>query len=277
MLGAQVEETTEFLADDRLNHERVCQTQRDLIGHLRLGLQPDFRTPVEEIAVGRDLEVDVVAEHVVRGEVVLAVEPAARRQPLRGRVHRDVALLPAIEDRDVLGLRGRARIRNRPEAARTDFRQEIDSARQERPRLASQIAEVQRERLRRLFPKHLFGFAQIPRFDGPPDQQRGIAVGLKRAEAHVGGVESRFEGVCARENPHLALFCVRRRTEAHLAVADEHQAGRALIGVDREHRAFDERQFQILRLEPKVPRIELLCGVEHQVVQILDRRQALLI
>src|SRR5439155_11274649 len=74
---------------------------------------------------------------------------AARELGLR-RIERDVVVLLAIEERDVLGLGARLRVGERAVAARPHFRDEIALPWQQRPWLAAQIAEVDHERLLRL-------------------------------------------------------------------------------------------------------------------------------
>ena len=71
---AQEQQPAQLLAGDRRDGVGVGQRQRQRAEHERLDPQPNHRPPGQPLAVGGDVDVDVVVEDVVLGEVVLVVE-----------------------------------------------------------------------------------------------------------------------------------------------------------------------------------------------------------
>ena len=144
---AQEQQPAQLLAGDRRDGVGVGQGQGQRAEHERLDPQPDHRPPGQPLAVGGDVDVDVVVEDVVLGQVVLVVELATARQLLRRGVDGDVALALAAEEGDVLGLALRPGVGQRAEAPGAHLGDHVARLRQDRPDVAAHVAQVEAERL----------------------------------------------------------------------------------------------------------------------------------
>ena len=147
----------------------------------------------------------------------------------------------ASKKRDVLGFRRRARVGQRVEARGVDLGEEIAAA-------AAAATTVSRDRSPRSTANDLGDSSRNTRSARrsvagstgaatQPSRWRSAcskSAGLMRSERRV---ERASRASRAAEDLHLSLLDVRRRMEPHLAAAEQHQSGDALIGVDDEHRA----------------------------------------
>ena len=186
-------------------------------------------------------DVDVVVEDVVVAQVVFVVEAAARGQLAGRRVERDVAVRLRLESDDVLGLaRSSARrsacrsgacatsARKSPAGGSSDQSSRLRSLRStlndfgailrrntSSRRAAQSRASARASRARR-------GRRAGSKSDG-----------LRRTNADV---ERRLQRLAAAEDPDLALLGVRRRAKTHLAAAQQHQPGDAVVACRRRRR-----------------------------------------
>ena len=264
VLDPDAEQPAELIALDRLDDERVGEPERQRAEHERPHLETDLRAPLDPLALRRRAQVDVVVEDVVVGEVVFVEERAALRQLELRRVDRDVVMAPAVEQRDVFRLGARPRVGQRVEAAGVHLGEEVAAARQQRPRLAAEIAEVDDERFRRLLLEDLLRALQGTGVHRHRLQRRRREERLEVAgvDAQVGGVEARLQRVAAAEDSDLSFFRRRRRMEVDRALAEQDEGGDAAFDLGDEHRSFGQRQLEILGRDLEIARRELLRGVE---------------
>jgi hypothetical protein len=110
-----------------------------------LGAQPHARAAFHPLPVGVERGIDLVVEHVVIDEIVLVEETTPALKLLFGRIRGDIPLPRALEHGDVLGLAARSRVGEAVESSRVHFGYEVARLRQQRPRLAAQVAEVEHE------------------------------------------------------------------------------------------------------------------------------------
>ena len=195
------------------------------------------------------------------------------------RVERDVVVTLAVEERDVLGFRARFRVRQRVEPPRAHLGQKISLSRQQRPRIAAEVAEVDDERLLRLLAKDVLCTPQLAsihrlRLQVRRGDQRLEVVGIDPDED---GVERRLQRVAAAEDPDLSPFGRGRGVKADRAFSEEHEAGDAEIDVGNEDRPFGERQVDVLGGNLQIARRKRLRRIERQPIDILDRRQPFLV
>ena len=193
--------------------------------------------PWMRLLLGVDRGVDVVVEHVVVAQRVVAVEAPARGELGHRRVQRDRAPILPAEQAHVLGLRRRARDRS---ACRSGAC---------RPRPGSRRAGGSRCHVSRLRscrstlndlgdsrPK-ISCARRARRSCGAPAVRLAVRHSLLvvgRAQADEGVFERRRQRLAAGEEPHLPALGGRRRREPHLAAADEHQPGDAFVALDEK-------------------------------------------
>ena len=96
-------------------------------------------------------------------------------------------------------------------------------------------------------------------------------------DPHERTVECRIERFLAAEDLHLALFGFGPGMKAHLAVAEQHEAGDALVGVGDEHRAGRKLELEVFSGDRQVVRVVLLRGVEYQTVEAFDGCELVLV
>ena len=84
-------------------------------------------------------------------------------------------------------------------------------------------------------------------------------------------------GFAARKDLDLTAFGFRRRVKAHRAASDQHRGGRALVDVGDVHGALGEREVEVLGGDPQIAGRKDFRRVQREAIEVLDRRQALLI
>ena len=183
----------------------------------------------EHRPLGRDVRLDVVREHVVIDQVVLAVESPALGELLLRRVHRDVLAALAIEERDVLGLAARSRVGERAELLRAHLGDEVADRRRERPAVAAQVAEVELQRAADVLVEDRRGAPQVlrrhsRRLSAAVEHERE----LRRGDADERRIEVLRERVAAAEDAHLCLLggVVRRELASAPCRAARPRSGR---------------------------------------------------
>ena len=144
------QQTAELVADDARDRQRLREPQRQRGHGVGLNAQRQVRLPFDELTIGIHDRVDVVVDDVVAAQVVLVVRGAARREHRRRCVERNSAFARAVEKRDVFGVAAAAGVGERAELVGADLREEVADLRQDVPRFAAEIAEIDVERLRRL-------------------------------------------------------------------------------------------------------------------------------
>ena len=163
VLDADAEQPAVLVADDRLHDQRSASRNVSVPSTAERHLQVHARAAVDPLPLRRRRDVDVVVEDVVVDEVVFVVERPALRQLRLRRVERDVVVALAVEQRDVLGLGRPTARRSACRSAASASRRESRPGRQQRPRIAAEIAEIDDERLRRLLAEDLLRALQLAR------------------------------------------------------------------------------------------------------------------
>ena len=188
-------------------------------------------------------------------------------------------MLLALEQIDVFGLSRQPHVGQRVEAARADLGKKIAVGRQHRPRLATEVAQLEAERFGRLLPEDIVGVPQLPRVDRSGGEVAGgnQPIDVARVDADERRVEARFERLGAAEDLQLSFLCRRLWMKPHLAAPEQHEPGDALVGLGDEDTSRGEREVEIFGGNRHVARLELLGGVERQPVKVFHRREALLV
>ena len=161
-------------------------------------------------------------------------------------------------------------------APRLHLREKVSGRRQQVPRIAAQVLEVEAERLGAVAREDLLRAPQQARFDRYGRQPLGgdtpLVVG--RVHADERALERRHQHLCPREDAELTLLGERGGREPHLAAAEEHEPGDPAFAFDGEHGAFGEREPEVLGVDDQVVGGELARRAHVEPEQPFDRRQA---
>jgi len=143
---AKVQESSEIRRIHTLNVHRLRELQGQRAGRLGSNLQFHPRIAVDPDAIGIELNVDIVREHVEVEPLVLGIEPAARGEFLRRGIDRDVAAALAIEEVDVFGFAARACVRQGAKPFRPKLGDHVAERRRQRPAILADVAEIELKR-----------------------------------------------------------------------------------------------------------------------------------